>query len=99
MTPEFIVEKLDPFSPTSYCWRCRHLMREGETVHFVQLPIHFRYGKQQKKAKANTSHTHMAHVKCPISASDPSSDRSEDQVARSADVSFSPGVNDTATPR
>lgn len=63
--PVFIVDRLSPFASTSYCYKCRRLVHDGEEIEFREIPITFRYGKQQKKAKASTHHTHMQHVNCP----------------------------------
>lgn len=46
------------------CFRCKQSLHAGDEVETVSLPILFRYGKQRKKAKANTHHTHVRHVKC-----------------------------------
>lgn len=54
-------------APFSCCFFCRHVMKEGETVSTVLIPIPIRYGKQKKKLKANIDRVHMAHAGCPRS--------------------------------
>ena len=51
-------------SPQMCCAICQHVMQVGEQVRTCSTPIPFRYGKQKKKAKANTHITLMVHVRC-----------------------------------
>lgn len=62
--PTLTVCKVDPLSPTSYCFACGYLLKPGEEIWLKSIPIFFRYGKQRKKAKGNTNHVHKEHVKC-----------------------------------
>lgn len=39
-------------------------MKEGEEITTRRIPIHFKYGKQRKKAKGNTELVFKVHVRC-----------------------------------
>ena len=47
------------------CYLCKKPMEPGEAVRVAQFPIHFNYGKQKKRAKANTHLGLVVHVECP----------------------------------
>lgn len=63
MDPSFEVVKLG-IGPSMCCAICKYVMRPGEKVRTKLWPILFRYGKQRKKAKANTHYALMVHSEC-----------------------------------
>lgn len=68
--PTLTVCQVDPFSPSSYCYRCRYLLKPGEEIYLARRPIPVRWGKQRKKLKGNTDVTFKQHVTCPEDPSD-----------------------------
>jgi hypothetical protein len=58
------IEKVHSTDPMR-CYSCGIIFQVGDEVMVKQFPIHFWWGKQRKKAKANTHYGLMIHVRCP----------------------------------
>jgi hypothetical protein len=52
-------------SPTSYCWFCKHLFKEGQAYRLHLLDCrHPVYKKRNKKLKADTHIALKVHIDC-----------------------------------